>query len=581
MKKFLIILLILLIAGGCGVFYYFFFMKNLTGKIVIPYIAHQKPRIDPHFPSAVPIADKLDEAIFDGLFNVSANPSGIVYEDGLGELISISEDNVVTVRLKPNQRWHRSFSIAMDKDDIIVGEKTAVHFTPKDLKFTLRRIQKLGSLSPDYILVSQAVEDFDFSGPDENDEIQFQFKGDRIWTEGDVKEVLSFKILPANSEINAPIYKEGTGPYMLAGEYDDRIFFIKNPAGSANLMHLILKPYIDNSTYTTEIKNRNINTLLSTPFGSISPILMDTSDYFYKSSIATCFFALFYNLERLSRDQRLELRKLVDNKKILNRFFKIGTEQQRHIADYKGNVDNYEDYLNYSVFPTTSYYVDEKIVMPLVEHGRPDVSVLPDTVRIQTCLNHGFREELAELVEIINDPVLFGGRLKVTAVQNSDIREGNYDAVLVPISGYRSNFLFDLYDIFLREPTFAAHKINLKTAVNNEGERVIDTRSITSDKNFFRLDLMRDSEDRENMAQLMEYVYSFMATHEIGDKQAYAQYIDELEQQIALGSWLFSLPSLAYFSTQFQAESIDLYGVASQLSTIEKWQERPVKKSLF
>ena len=36
----------------------------------------------------------------------------------------------------------------------------------------------------------------------------------------------------------------------------------------------------------------------------------------------------------------------------------------------------------------------------------------------------------------------------------------------------------------------------------------------------------------------------------------------------------FSLPSLAYFTTQFDAETIDLYGVASQLSTIEKWQKR-------
>jgi hypothetical protein len=37
---------------------------------------------------------------------------------------------------------------------------------------------------------------------------------------------------------------------------------------------------------------------------------------------------------------------------------------------------------------------------------------------------------------------------------------------------------------------------------------------------------------------------------------------------------LFSLPSLAYFTTQFDAQTIDLYGVASQLSTIEKWQEK-------
>ena len=50
--------------------------------------------------------------------------------------------------------------------------------------------------------------------------------------------------------------------------------------------------------------------------------------------------------------------------------------------------------------------------------------------------------------------------------------------------------------------------------------------------------------------------------------------MDELDQEAAFGSWLFSLPSLAYFSTQFDEKSIDLYGVASQLSTIEKWQEK-------
>ena len=47
-------------------------------------------------------------------------------------------------------------------------------------------------MSPDYILVSQAVKDFDFSGPDANSEIKFQFRKDRLWSEGDIKEVLSF-----------------------------------------------------------------------------------------------------------------------------------------------------------------------------------------------------------------------------------------------------------------------------------------------------------------------------------------------------------------------------------------------------
>ena len=65
-----------------------------------------------------------------------------------------------------------------------------------------------------------------------------------------------------------------------------------------------------------------------------------------------------------------------------------------------------------------------------------------------------------------------------------------------------------------------------------------------------------------------------MSTKEVGDRQEYARRIDLLEQDLALGAWLFSLPSTAYFSTQFDPNTIDLYGVASQLSTIEKWQEK-------
>ena len=64
-----------------------------------------------------------------------------------------------------------------------------------------------------------------------------------------------------------------------------------------------------------------------------------------------------------------------------------------------------------------------------------------------------------------------------------------------------------------------------------------------------------------------------MSTREVYDRQEYARRIDLLDQELALGSWLFSLPSIAYFSTQFDASSIDMYGVASQLSTIEKWRE--------
>lgn len=577
MKKAIIITSSVVLAAAAVLVYVFVFSKNMKDTIVIPYIAHQKPNIDPHIPHSVPIADKLDEVLFDGLFNISANPSGIVYEDGLGEFMGIDQNNVVTLRLKPNRKWHSSYAVSMEKEKISVSEKQAILFTVKDLQFTLRRIQKLGSISPDYILVSQAIPDFNFSGPNDNGEIRFQFRGDRVWTEGDIKEVLSFKILPFDSEIDASDYLNGTGPYLKTGEYEDNIYFYHSPDGNAVLSKIILKPFIDNSTYTTELKNKNINTLLSTPFGSISPILKDTNDFFYKSSIATTFFAIFYNTERLNKAQRIALKSLINNKKVMDRFFRIGTEQQRHITNYKGGDDNYSDYLNNSIFPTSSYYVEEKIVTPPAENPQADISVLPDTVRIKTCLNYDFREELSDLVEILNDPSITRGKVKISAVQNSDIAKGDYDAVLVPISGYRSNFLFDLYNIFLRSPDFGTYKINLMTNIDNQGKQIIDNQSFQADKNFFRIDLGADSPDKSDFAQLLNYVYGFMSTREIGDKQAYAQFIDQLDQKLALGSWLFSLPSLAYFSKQFDKSSIDLYGTASQLSTIEKWKDQKKK----
>jgi hypothetical protein len=577
MKKTIIIVCAVLVCVAAAAVYWFVFRKDLSDKIIIPYIAHQKPRIDPHVPSPVPIADKLDEVVFDGLFNVSANPSGITYEDGLGEYMGIDKNNVVSVRLKQGKKWHSSWAVTRDKEKVTISARQDVLFSAQDLKFTLRRIQKLGSLSPDYILVSQAVPDFDFSGPDNDNEIKFQFKGDRLWGEGDIKEVLSFKILPANSEMDAPAYNIGTGPYLLTGDYEDVIYFHKMPDGIAPITNFILKPFIDNSTYTTELKNRNINTLLSTPFGAISPILGDSTQFFHKSSIATCFFAIFYNVERLNHDQRLALRKLVNNEMVMDRFFKINSPQQRHIANYKGEGDNYAEYLNNSVFPTTSYYVEEKVVTPLAAKDGPDPSVLPDTVRIQTCLNYDFREELSDLVEILNDPGMFHGKIKVSAVGNDEIRKSNYDAVLVPMSGYRSNFLFDLYPIFLREPDFEAYRINLQTLVDNKGKETADPKCFTASKNFFHLDLGGSSPEQEDVKKLLDDIYSFMSTREIGDKQAYSQMIDQLDQKLALGSWLFSLPSLAYFSTQFDDKTIDLYGTASQLSTVKKWQEHAKK----
>jgi len=579
MKKVLIVLGIVVLLIGAAATYWFVFRKDLRGRIAIPYIAHQKPRIDPHVPSAVPIADKLDEVVFDGLFNVSASPSGVVYEDGLGQLIGIDPDeNVVTVRLKPSQKWHSSYDMQMEKDEIesiAITPRQEVLFAARDLKFTLERIEKLGSLSPDHILVGQAIPDFSFEGPDMNDEIRFQFKGDRLWTDNDIKEVLSFKILPYNSEMTAANYTTGTGPYLTVGQHEDEAFYHKNPDGAANIANMLLKPFIDNSTYATELRNGNINALLGTPFGAKSPVLQDSTRFFAKPSIATTFFALFYNCQRLDRQQRQALRALVNPRVVMERFFKINTPQQRHIADYRGPGDNYDEHLNFSVFPSTSYYVEEQIVMPPEPLGRPDLSILPDTVRVQTCLNYEFREELGELVDILNDPSVTRGKIKAVAVDNDAIAAGNYDAVLVPVSGYRSNFLFDLYNVFLREPDFGSYRIHLKRAINDEGERTADPASFTASSNFFRLDLTQAGEEQAELQQLLEYVYGFMSTREIGDKQAYAQFIDQLEQSLYLGGWLFSLPSLAYFRTQFKPESIDMYGTASQLSTIEEWQEAP------
>lgn len=581
MKKAIIIAVSLFIVVAAGLFYFFIFSKNLRDQIVIPYIAHQKPKVDPHVPSSVPIADKLDEVSFDGLFNISANASGVTYEDGLGEFMGYNpKTTTVKIRLKPNKKWHSSWSVAMEKDNVTITDKAAIEFTANDLRFTLDRIKSLGSISPDYILVSQAVPDFNFSGPDENGEITFQFRSDREWGESDIKEILSFKIISSDSQIDAPSYNNGTGPYMYAGENekDNKIYFWKSPAGTANLNRVILKPFIDNSTYTTELKNKNINTLLSTPFGAISPIIGDTSKYFYKSSIATTFFAIIYNVNRLDLDQRIALRTLIDNKKVLDRFFRINTSQQRHIANYEGAPDNYNDYLNNSVFPTTSVYVSEQLISPLTDRGAADLSLLPDTVRIKTCLNYDFKEELADLTEILNDPSLFGGRIKVSAVQNDEIRRGDYDAVLVAFSGYRSNFMFDLYNVFLREPDFETYKINLLTSVNNKGVNIISDEAFASDKNFAGIDLNSEYPEKEDFKQLLNHTFKFMSTRELSDKQIYARLVDETEQRLALGSWLISLPSLAYFSSQLDKQSIDLYGTASQLSTIEKWKQSAIKR---
>ncbi len=550
--------------------------KNLDNQIVIPYISHQKPQVDPHVPSSVDLSDKLDEVPFDGLFNVSATKNGITYEDGLGELVEINTDFVVSVRLKPNKKWHNSYKITVDEDENVdVSPRSEILFTAKDIKFTLRRIQRLGSLSPDYLLLTQSLEELDFIGPDENDEIKFQFKPIRDWTVDDIKEMLSFKILPHDSDMLAPHYALGTGPFMAIDASADVSNYIKNPSASANIDHIKLKPYIDNSTFTTELNNSNFNVLLSTPFGSLSPILEDPEDFFYKSNISNTFFALFFNTEKLNRLQRKELRKLINSKDVIDRFYKVGSEQQRHIADYKGNKDNYTDYLNHSIFPSSSYYLEEDIIVPLKQKERANLAVLPDSVVVFANLNHGYREEYSELIEILNDKALYSGKIRARAVSNDEIKKGNYDALLIAISGYSSNFFFDLYNIFLREPDFSIHNINLQTDSDGRGNRIFNTASFEASRNFFRLDLSDiDNPEYQDIYTLLDYIYGFMSTREVYDRQEYARRIDVLDQDLALGKWLFSLPSTAYFSTQFDKTSIDMYGVASQLSTIEKWKEK-------
>ena len=569
-KTWMIIGVVVLLLGA--VLTYLLWRPDLSDEVVMPFIAHQKPAVDPHLPSTNSLADKLDEVEFDGLFNLIASPSGVVYEDGLGEFLSIDQDNIVSIRLKSAKRWHDSWRVTADGDKFTITKGSDHLFSARDLNFTLKRIQSLGSLSPDFILVSQAVSSMGFEGPDENNVIRFGFRTDRIWKEADIKEVLSFKILPDNSDMNALNYTIGTAAYMALPPKEGVSNYFRSPDGVARIRNLILAPYIDNSTYTTELRNNNVNVMLETPFGALSSLLEDGEKYFYKSNISNTFFALFFNTQRLTREQRKEVRKLIDARQVVDRFFKVNTEQVRHIADYKGNRDNFYDYVNRGLFPSSSYYMDEDIITPVEDTSPPNPSILPDTVRIQACLNFGFREEYSELIDILNDPAVTKGKVKVTAVGNDEIKRGNYDAMLIAITGYRSNFLFDLYNIFLREPDLETYRINLVTDESG-ATPMVDPASMQPPRNFFRLDARADGPDREEIDTFLQYIYGFMSTHNIGDKQEYARRVDELERSLSLGAWMFSLPSLAYFSTQFDSTTIDLYGVASQLSTIKKWEE--------
>ncbi len=562
-KKQVFIGLAIALAGA--IIYLFLSGNNLKGKIVIPYVGHQKPLIDPHLPDANELSDKLDEVEFDGLFNVSSNASGIIYEDALGTLIGIDDNDVVSVKLRRDAKWSDSYKIIFD-DEPNIKENKAKYFSAKDVAFTLKRIEFLGSLSPDYILVAQALEYIGFQGPDENNIIRFQFKHDRIWTEADIKEALSFKILPASADFNALNYYVGTGPYFAVPQKNGVPNFVKNPERTVFIPEIILKPFVDNSTFTTELKNNTINALLQTPFGAISPTLENKKEFFAKPSLSTVFFAIFFNADRLNLEQRKALRALLNNKKILDRFYKIGSEQQRDILNWKGEKNKFDELLNYSVFPSSSYYVEEKIIEPDKNEKQVNLQSLPDSIKIVACVNYGYRAEYEELIEILNSPEISQGKIFASAVSNKEIQKQNYDAVLVAVTGYRSNFLFDAYDIFLRSPDLSIRKINL---ITDEKGKILPA-SMKKNNNFFAL----DAEKNKRAYRLLEYVFGFMSTREIGDKQAYAQLIDKTENELALAKWLFSLPSLSYFSNQFDSTSINLYGTSSQLSTIEQWKEK-------
>lgn len=560
---------------------YFLWPEDLANVIAFPYISHQQPYLDPHMPSPDDLSDKLDEVVFDGLFNLVATPSGIAYEEGLGEFVGIDANQVVTIRLKPTMKWHDSYKATLEGAKIKIADTgKSVPFIASDVVFTLRRIERLRSLSRDYILVSQALQTFEFEGPDANNEIRFQFKHDRTWLEDEIKEVLSFKILPHTAEMTAASFDIGTGPYMTVPPDPDKkdvIQYYKYPGSMATLSQVALQPFIDNSTFSTELNNTRFNVLLNTPFGSLSPILGDEKRFFTKSNISNTFFAIILNTQRLSREQRKAVRQFIDRKALMDRLYKVGAEQQRHIQDYKGNRDNYKDYLNYSVFPSSSYYVEEQIVNPQRDNAPADLSSLPDSIRIVACANFGFREEYSDIMESLKDEKLFFKKIKTAIVQNEDLAKGDYDGVLVAFTGYKSNFLFDLYDVFLRAPNLAAYQVDLKLTKNEKGEETLDPSIVTARSNFARMDPNRASPDQEDTRKLLDYIHGFMSTREIGDKQAYSGFIDQLEHEMSLGVWLFSLPSLAYFNSQFDPASIYMYGVASQLSTIEKWKEVPQK----
>ena len=48
--------------------------------------------------------------------------------------------------------------------------------------------------------------------------------------------------------------------------------------------------------------------------------------------------------------------------------------------------------------------------------------------------------------------------------------------------------------------------------------------SFSANKNLFRLDAQNNIEEQQDILKMLEFIFEFMSTREIGDKQAYAQY---------------------------------------------------------
>ena len=67
--------------------------------------------------------------------------SGVVYEDGLGELIGIDKNDVVTVRLKANKLWHDSYTVTVDERQVGINKSREPFLFGRRFDFTLKRIQ--------------------------------------------------------------------------------------------------------------------------------------------------------------------------------------------------------------------------------------------------------------------------------------------------------------------------------------------------------------------------------------------------------------------------------------------------------